>query len=128
MVKLARKGYFRSKTEKSEACHCIMGIRISQSTTFQLKLTIFDLLDQICQRAFTKEYLRSQTEKSHFCMSLVNTLKFSAGCRQTQQYFNVSFTSSHRSNKNLILSSYVTHFHLLLSSRFFEKNSLYYLC
>ena len=45
-----------------------MGIRISQSTIFQLKLTIFDLLDQIAEEHLPKSiYGLKQKNRTFAC-------------------------------------------------------------
>ena len=80
-----------------------MRVQINLGTKFQLKLTISIFWTKFA----TKGYYRSKTEKQHFCIcpwSLVTTLNFPYGGRQTQQYFNVSSPSSRRNkNKQLVV-------------------------
>ena len=74
-----------------------MHTRVKLSTKFQLKLTILIFWIKFAQ----KVYLRSKTEKFHFCVrsqSLLTIITFPRRGRQTQRHFNVPSPSSRIDN------------------------------
>ena len=79
-----------------------MHIRISLGTKFQFKLISLIFLNKICLK---RDFLVEKRKIALVRASLLLLINFSARCRQTQRYFNVS-SSSHRDNNYKLLVTF----------------------